>query len=542
VRERLVEDWLDKINERGYQSAFCHWLAWRGFRVLHSTRHTPIEFGKDVVALADEERLYAFQLKGDPGGRMTFKDWQALLPQITTLVTHLWPGPETERCAEYIPVLVTNGEVDEDARSAIQQFNTGPLITGKVKPLQIWSRGDLLSGFLDMGAVSWPTDIRSNQALLNAIASSGEDLPDFEAMDTLLTAELSNAASQKSGEFVRRCLGTLLVVELYLGSAQRAENHFALLALRMMARNYILATFHERGEIDQSLISVCAALRGTIVDSIRSLIEEAKKKEKDGTFIESMPLHDFINFDFRALLLVSLFGVDALDRFGKEEQDPWVIDLILKQKRPLPVWGEGAVPQHLAIYWLHRSCSGATDSDARLAAVLQFLLSAQLSPNADAHLASPYYRVDEVLERTYRNVLHRGQLPIDRDTSRSMSTFVIPITRIIARLNWKGTLRLLWPSISKIIHRYTEPSSAAAYLRLRDDAAIEVQEVQLSEKAWDDLLTEAKQPVTWPNEDLLWPDAPMHLLHIILFPHRATPEAVRNLDVELWRDRLRLRV
>ena len=50
--ERLVEYWLDSVNERTYQPAFVQMLVNDGHCVLHSTRHAPIEFGKDVLTIA----------------------------------------------------------------------------------------------------------------------------------------------------------------------------------------------------------------------------------------------------------------------------------------------------------------------------------------------------------------------------------------------------------------------------------------------------------------------------------------------------------
>ncbi len=46
VVERLVESWLDSQTERRYQSAFVQMLVSEGWTVLHSTRHSALEFGR----------------------------------------------------------------------------------------------------------------------------------------------------------------------------------------------------------------------------------------------------------------------------------------------------------------------------------------------------------------------------------------------------------------------------------------------------------------------------------------------------------------
>src|SRR3954471_453432 len=63
MRERLVEDWLIRINERGYDVAFCQILLLQGRHVLRAG-HSPIEHGKDVLAASvDRKKVWGYQLK-----------------------------------------------------------------------------------------------------------------------------------------------------------------------------------------------------------------------------------------------------------------------------------------------------------------------------------------------------------------------------------------------------------------------------------------------------------------------------------------------
>lgn len=62
MKERLVEHWLSRINERGYEVPFCQTLASKGYRVLRCG-HSPTEHGKDVLAIAPDGVVFAYQLK-----------------------------------------------------------------------------------------------------------------------------------------------------------------------------------------------------------------------------------------------------------------------------------------------------------------------------------------------------------------------------------------------------------------------------------------------------------------------------------------------
>ena len=106
--ERLLEYWLDSVNERSYQAAFCQLLAAQGFKILHSTRHMPIEFGKDVIAVGPDGVTCAYQLKGNPGSRLTLNQFREIAPQLNELVTQriIFPGLRRGPHRSY---LVTNG-------------------------------------------------------------------------------------------------------------------------------------------------------------------------------------------------------------------------------------------------------------------------------------------------------------------------------------------------------------------------------------------------------------------------------------------------
>jgi len=122
-REReLIEIWLDSAGERQYQFAFRNALLSAGYTILHSTS-IRLRLGKDILAIAPNGELMAYQLKGNPSGRLTISQWQALLPQINTLVYQPATHPAIKAGTPHTPVLVTNGEIHEDVQSAIASYN-----------------------------------------------------------------------------------------------------------------------------------------------------------------------------------------------------------------------------------------------------------------------------------------------------------------------------------------------------------------------------------------------------------------------------------
>lgn len=146
-KEKLIEIWLDSATERQYQFAFRNALLNAGYTILHDTSHTALELGKDIIAISPSGELNAYQLKGNPGSRVTISQWQNLLPQINTLVFQPVSHPSVSTATPHTPFLVTNGEIHEDVIAAINGYNT-QLAIPNVRPLKTISRGQLLEMIL----------------------------------------------------------------------------------------------------------------------------------------------------------------------------------------------------------------------------------------------------------------------------------------------------------------------------------------------------------------------------------------------------------
>ena len=188
--ERLVESWLDKQTERRYQNAFVQLLVSEGWSVLHTTRHSPIEFGKDIIARNPGGELFCFQLKGNPGTRVTKSEAQKLLAQVDELI--ILPAPEhflkfaNER---HVAVFVTNGEVDEEAALLFEQASkkTASMIC-PASSLVIWRRGDLLSLFLKHAKDVWPTSFEGTRLMLEIFSGDGREIPSSFDLSTVFSS------------------------------------------------------------------------------------------------------------------------------------------------------------------------------------------------------------------------------------------------------------------------------------------------------------------------------------------------------------------
>lgn len=534
MRQRLVADWLDKANERSYQGAFCLLLAAQGFRIVHNTRHSPIELGKDIVAISPDNVLHAFQLKGDPGGRLTVKGWASLVPQVTMLCTHPWPKDEFDRAVAFQPVLVTNGEVEEETRVAVDQFNNQTTFSGgKTRPLQIWERGRLQAGFGELWGPCWPEGNDAIRMLLEALASDGKNLPDFARISEFLDVIFPALSDVGRLQRERNALSSASIVELYLSSALSANNHYLIIATRHLLRLKLRAVFHEPEDLPISVQQAVTELRALICRSISELQLEAQEKLKDGVFVDGPPLTDFVNYDFRACLVLSLCSALELEklRAGAERDDctDWLLQQIKQNKRAL-LWGEAAVPQLLTMYWFTWKRSADMTAESLLLGLMSALIARQTSDNPRANLMLPHYSIEEVLERDYGEFVETRTWEHSRDEFHCRSQFAMTAAYLAARRNWKKHLQVAWPDLSKIGAAYVRPDNYNAFCSFVTEEAEDASFYPPSTKDWQDLLADAD--VAFPDNlrGPLTSDAFDLNLHLILFPHRAIPEAVVELD------------
>ena len=61
--EKIIENWLDNASERSFEKPFCYMLSAEGHTIIHSTRHTAMELGKDIITVAPDGTPCAYQLK-----------------------------------------------------------------------------------------------------------------------------------------------------------------------------------------------------------------------------------------------------------------------------------------------------------------------------------------------------------------------------------------------------------------------------------------------------------------------------------------------
>jgi hypothetical protein len=518
-------------------------LAAEGHTVLHSTRHAAIEFGKDVIAVAPDRTPCAYQLKGNPGGRLTLSQFREIQPQLWQLGTQriVFPGlPE----GLHKSFLVTNGVVDEEVHRSIDDMNK-TLLAGAGSPIEIIQRGQLLSLFGKHAAEFWPSEIPDLSRVFRLLAADGNEQRPLELLHEILCAMLLLEGHQReqvsAPELRRRVTSAALVISVCLRSYSLKENHYAILAAWTLYATYVCAACARHGHDPAGVAgSSVAVAQETILRRLLDLADEAFRRRYH---VEGHPLVDTIAYRGRRSLVVGLVaalwlwcqraGAWPLD--GMKEK----VEAVFEQARTeMELWGEGAVPQFLASYWFARASSADMAPEALLVQLMTAVTTIVKRGDNTATLPSPYYSFEEV--RRHQLAIATGaQDPWQDDSPRAASFFAEALFHLLVRTGLKPTCKNLWPALTRIsiegfepehtwglcLWRTTHGTSTTRLLMEREGAPAS----STYEGRWSDVVERARYIGTPEVPSFLRERPELLLLFTIVCPHRATPNVVRYL-------------
>lgn len=532
--ERLVEGWLDSASERSFQGPFCQMLSFQGHRIVHSTRHSAIELGKDVITVGPDGIPCAYQLKGNPGGRLTlnqFKDVQGQLFQLVNM-----PIPvDALRSQPHRSFVVTNGWVEEETRLAISELNSGFARDGfPDRRLEIIDRGELLTMASDMGHSLWPSEFEKMHLLIGLLAEEGHDkfpVPKLHDLlvDVLKLEEDSN--DQLNAQALRRRItSAALLVSVALRNFQRKENHYASVSAWVLYCAYAIAACERHGcsFLKNGRAAVDLALT-SIRDTLISLAQEALISRWP---VEGDVMVDSVVYKARYTLLLSLMSM--LWFWCEDEGWPPSLDktkivgFLETGSANLYLWGEAAIPQILCHYWFLRATSPLSSHELILASMLRRISDRHSTEQLEG-LAQPYYDFEDVARHKLSAILGRDQDPLRDEYSGLMSYFAEALIHVLVRTGRKQACKHVWPDLTRLQFVSFVPEFKWQYCLWRTQYGEYIKKQPPLTKNWEELVEEARR--------IDCPDVPgnlhgnriLHALFLILIPYRSTPAAIRAL-------------
>lgn len=486
--EKLVENWLDKASELSYQPVFVQMLASEGYTVIHSTRHCLLEFGKDILAIDSDGVGCAFQLKGDPGGRLTVGEFRReIQPQLVQLMSQR-PSYPGFPLGAHRSFLVSNGQFTEEVHAAAREMND----SSYPSKLTLWSRGHLFDMCMRHAERLWPKELEDSRVLLELYMLDPRDVFPAALFDQVLTSILQlgdDVKRVKEPEFRRVASSAAWVTGIAAASFAEAQNHAAVAQAWGQCCVALIgaAEKHADGKLDVIASSFRLAESASL-DALAALWEEVGSRE---TLVEGDPLADIDILDWRVSTLVGLLTTLAvahessslLTAAAAQRLAAW----LKKPPRQLRVWGEAAMSSILPwAVWMRRSV--ATSEPDEIIRTLTELLVASNQQGSQAPLATPYYSAEEVLGRSMGFPKYLVEQP---ETFVGSSSMAEPVMHLLVRTNQKQTCKRLWSEFTRIGHRCLELASASDYCRVKARKGVEVTRMYPHTYGWSNLKREA---------------------------------------------------
>jgi hypothetical protein len=533
VLNRLLENWLDSASEKTYQPVLCQILSAKKHTVLHTTRHSAIEFGKDIITTDPEGVPCGFQLKGNPGSRLTLQQFRDIQGQLVQLVTQPIEIPG-QRIKAHNTYLVTNGQIEEEVYVALNQLNRGFEAQNTIgRPIQVISRGQLLQWAQELGSDLWPFELHNIGPLFHLLSINGREIYPINLLHNLLTPMLflTNNHKQPGANILNRMIySAAILTAVSLNQFALEKNHYAIISAWVLYSAYVIGacdrfnySFRNNAKkaIDITVMSIFITLS--------NLCEEIRNRDE---MIEGMAFVDNFVLKWRFTLVVGLMALYFIwcenEEWPKEEQREFLLKFLPKEFKDLLLWGEGVIPQLLILIWYLRANDATIRPDHLLANLLWNVVSMN-TLNKLQPLASPYYCYDDILEYNLRGFLGLKEDPFKGESFKNSSFFAEGLLHLLVRTNLKQTCKNIWPNYSKLFLKQFVPSKRWKYCLIKDDEGEEISIQPPLTKEWGDLIEEARNISCPEIPENMAKNKFLLMLFIIIFPYRALPSAIRYL-------------
>ena len=541
--EKIIENWLDKTSEKSFQQPFCYMLSAEGHTIIHSTRHSATELGKDIITIDPDGTPCAFQLKA---GNISLTKWRKeVSPQIEDLVVVKILHSSVDSPKHHKSFLVTNGNIAEEVSIAIKGRNETWASQGQsYLYLKTLDRGELFDKAKKIGIGLWPSELTDTQTLLEMFMENGKGVLPKNKLWSLFESLFSlDSEKALSAPHRRRIIASAaLLCTIAISSFSKEKNHVAEIEGWTLYIAYVLAIAEKWGLSVKTYKNELKIAKDSIYNSLANLCDEIKEREE---LIEGDFLADPYIYRIRITWLLGLMGIYALwrrrDEVDKDETDDFLREFCKEKCGQLELWGEAAIPQFLAFFWYFRKIDATPKSDALIRCLISSICKRN-HPTGETFLANPYYEAEGILPYLLAPILGSVGEPLEdiftdksyvADFFTGKSYALEGLVYLFARRNWKQTMKRLWPHITRLELVSFDPENFSYFYRWRSEKGTNKIVYPKHTQDWEEL-----KEASFESEGACIPpsikdDPILLLLFLCVYPHRMNAEIMRWLDTQM---------
>jgi hypothetical protein len=521
VLERIVENWLIRAGEKGYQVPFAQLLSIEGHHVLHGPVHHPFEHGKDIVTFDGQGRLCAFQLKG---GDQDQGDIEAIQSQLLALAAGAvtYPGIEPPRRPDRV-FLVVSGALTPPARDRIGNFNHANRNLG-YPSIEVVEKEQLVARFVAAHGEFLPTEPTDLNDLLKFYLGDGRGPFPVQHLLRFVVGVVTSRRENPSNTDHARAIGSSLLLTAYAASPwQRAKNHLGVAEAWLTLSCGILRVASEQGLREgtwrESYELAFTAARG----ELRELLDEAIR-------VEDLVIPDLVEgvvYPTRALLVCGYLSAFFLSERGtgqEEEVAEPLKRLLLRELPYVKVIGEAAGPYILAI-GTALDIMQEHEKGRRLVASYAVGLARANQDGSDDALPDPYHSFEDCLKRQFEADV---ELP-DEQFAGNAYTLHVAIDWL-SRRSERAVVEDIWPLATRLTLCEFRPSQSSQYLAPIDVEGILHHWQANTPESWARLREVAGRVAESEIAGELWRHPEFLHYFCLLLPYRLTAASAKALD------------
>lgn len=476
--EKLIENWLIKASEKSYQLPFCYLLMNDAKTVLHMTSHNSMEHGKDVLAVDSSGQVYAYQLKGVEGGRLTISKWQEIINQVFQLVLTPVNHPSLSANRVYHrSFLVVNGDIQEDVQHAISQINQEWINKGQSQyRIETIVKGQLLEMAFKAKDMFLPSEITDFKALLEFQLDDGTAMLDKGKFSSLLQNLFNSTDETNDKKFRRAVTSTALLCSLALKNYSQNSNHWALIEGWSVFIFSILYQIEKSKRKVEDFDSEIQLAQQQIIKSASDLFHEVKLRPD---LINGEPFVDVFVLKHRTIIIIGI--VSFLGIINPNSNKGEILRFIEKHVNDAVIWGESAIPFALALHFFLKSANLKADADLQLKSLIETVVNA-ISSN-EIFFPDVYVSPEEAIASNLPTKPTESDKP-----SKRIGYVLESLVALCSHLDFFDTIQKLWPEISRCIFSSVEFDDPEDFYTWRSEKGIHVNRYPNVTQSWAELL------------------------------------------------------
>lgn len=384
-------------------------------------------------------------------------------------------------------------------------------------------KGELYKWAIDASNSCWPSELGDLRTLLELHLDDGKGMLPKEKIARLL--EAIHEKSSNKEEAKRACASTALLLSVAIQNYTENDNHVAEIEAWVMAMAYTLREA-ERHHLKKSYWQSSFNLMWMACENaFERLLDELMEREHhaEGSIFGEP---DVRGARFTILVgLLSAYGLKKrINGFSVEPRERFVLDWVHKHISKMLLWGESSTPYFLSRYWFF----GEYNRDYLGSLIATF--SSRNSNTSVQSLSNPYMEFEEVILDGLKSSNDSKKTKTNKCKGTGNSWMLEGLVYLYTRLNWKVTMRSLWPSVSRITQMSFIPDEQYDLFKWRTDKGINLQVIPKRLQKWKGLKDEAaKSDDNWIPESIRH-DPAILLLILIVYPHRMNSKMMRWLD------------